>query len=232
MPETEYNEVRRKIHEHVYSAYLNGRSGFSRLDSPDILTDHITSLTDTTLEAYLQAMLDRPDDGFDELLLGVLNDSDTDEVAAYYLEIAKLDPQPQYAGRRQDGARGRGELLYRRARSMLLGFRQYTEGEYAPPVNILNQSDPQAAATRGLIRVTHLLADVSLPSDAGVQSNFTPSFDHYMHLTPYTLVELVLDRPDAAEDIAEFIIERETADVELIKEYLGSPSRSLKDGFI
>jgi hypothetical protein len=228
-------ELRSQIRDHVYAAHEHGLSGFTELGSIAEIMPWRNSLSDATLEAYLETIHARPDDAFDDMLLGVFKDQITDDEACYYLEIAKTDHTQYLSGLSADEKWGCGAGAYRRAASVYRGLESYEGSVYQRPVNILDQSDPVVEATKGLFRVTHRLCT---GEGTGLDSFFRRNADspygqdHVMRLAPRSLPELVVARPEDADRIADIILARDVTDTDTIVAVLDAEVSQLSSGIL
>lgn len=212
----------------VRSAHRNGGSGFMDLRPVTELLLWQEQMSDATQEAYLEAIHARPDDGYEELLLGVLNESIPDAVARYYLEITKLDPEQRVI------AKELGDAAYRRSSSVYRGLTHY-EG-FTPPSDITNGDDPATRVTMGLIRATHRLCNES--EEYGFTSFFNPNpdamygHDHVVQLYPPEFARLVMERPEDSDRIADIVLARGTDDVDTIRAILEADTPQLSNGVL
>lgn len=229
-------DLRVQIQDHVYEAHESGTSGYAKLRSLTETMPWRNMLSDTTLEAYLEAIHSRPDDGFADLLLGVFNDWIRDGEACYYLEIAKLDPMQNLAGCSEADRNGRGDRAFRRAGSIYRGLEYYGGFRYECPFNILDRSDPAVKATLGLIRVTHRLCNEG--DGVGIDSFFEKNpdspygQDHLVRLEPPAFAELVATRPDDADRIADIVLSRDITDAATIISVLDAEVPQLSSGIL
>lgn len=185
----------------------------------------LKELSEATVNAFLETFKERPNEGFDEMLLGVLNMGMDDEMSTCLLEIAKLDPSPERFAEYDRGYRFRevSHQVYR-------GLERYQSiGYYSHPDDMLDSSDPNVLKTRGLARLTlSLFADPGAFGITGTQSYGRTA----MILDNPELARLALDRPEDADRIAEIVLERQSTDAELIRSIMDSPTQSLRDGVL
>lgn len=229
-------DLRKRIESHVYEAHEIDLHGYSRLRSLTEIMPWRNMLSDTTLEAYMDTINSRPEDGYADLLLGIFDGWIRDSEACYYLEIAKLDPTQSLAGCSEDDKWGRGDKAFRRAGSIYRGLEYYGGFQYERPSDILNQSGPMVKATQGLIRVTHRLCNEG--EGIGIDSSFEENSEspygqeHIVRLEPPSLAALVADRPDDADRIADIVLSRDTDDPSIILSVLDAGVPQLSNGVL
>lgn len=229
-------DLRMRIEGHVYQAFESGISGYSGLRSLTEIMPWRNRLSDATLEAYLEAIDSRPEDGFADLLLGVFNEWVRDGEACYRLEITKLDPSHNFAGASESNKWGRGDSAFRRSGSIYRGLEYYGGFPYEQPFDIMNQSDPAVKATHGLIRVTHRLCNEGdgIGLDSFFERNRDSAYgqDHIVRLDPSSLASLVVTRPEDADRIADIILSRGTTNPDTIVAVLDADIPQLSSGLL
>jgi hypothetical protein len=229
-------DLRKQIEEHVYNAHERGLSGYSSLRSLTQIMPWRNTLSDATLEAYLEAIHSRPEDGFADLLLGVFNGYHKDWEASAYLEISKLDPQQNLTGSSDKDKYGRGDKAYRRACSVYRGLGHYDAFSYEVPLDMLDKNDPMVTKTLGIVRLTHRICNES--ESIGMESMFVDNpadalrWDHVVRLEPQSLAALAADRPDDADRIADVVVEREITDTDAIVNILDADVSHLSSGVL
>jgi hypothetical protein len=227
--------LREEIVDLMLDALKESNHGYASLRSTGSLMSWRDELSDATLEAYRNAIRARPKDGFADLLLGIFNTGADDSTASYCLEIAKLDPEQDYANKSEDNQWGKGDKAHLWARSILNGLSWYGGIGFTPPPYIRSRNHPDVPRTLGLVRFIHLLRS---GNDGTGLKSFYPPDDEPMSMVTYvlktedSLARLVLDHPNEADRIADLVLTMETTDADLLRDIISAPVPALCDGVL
>lgn len=182
-----------------------------------------------TMEAYIQIAEEQPMEAYQDLLLGVISNRDSDKVAGYILEIVKRDKQKDYEW--SDAAKG--SYTYMMAAQVYYGLHHphmETNIGYTPPENILDESDPEVVKALALIELTNRLYDKD-DSLAALEHD-TGGRDEVVYIADDELVRLVLERPEDVDAIVKIIDEEELSDGATIRAMMSAPVQRLRDGML
>lgn len=181
------------------------------------------SLSGNTMNAYLRALDEHPDEGYADLLVGILAKKDSDQMAAYSLVITEMDPNSKNIS-----AFSKGYDLYDLASSVFDGLESYKSIGFEPVANIFDESDPETVRTRALlnmtIRLTNAVSEVTTTLKRPTRDEFE------VIIEPIDLVQLVLDRPQDSDKIVEIILYENIKEAGHIRAMLEAPVRALRDG--
>lgn len=211
------------------------------------LFKHMASLSDSTLDSYLNAIKHHPTKYCSDLLLSVLNNGDDDQKAQYVLAVTMLDNQidPEWG----DGIGG--TYAYHSATQVLKGLYMYEWSGFRPPEDITDKSDPAVHQARALITVInrlwengdemHLIDDtmsindgnlVSLVLERPEEAEKIASIAHDIDSMDGRLVRLILENPEDADEISATIRNTGTKDIDRLREMMATSSSSLKSGVL
>lgn len=218
--------VRSTLIEYLRESMVANKHGITVRVPVGEVYSHLNEYSDKTLDAYLRTMRDeRPGDGFDDLLLVVVNERLPDLHAAQLLAIAKLDTSPKI----NDGRQDRGDRFRSVSEQVLRGLhRCYKDIGYTTPADMLDESDPEVIRTRGLVRLTLNLFDHE--SCLGITGDMSGGVA--MKLADPELAKYILDHPEDADRLSEVMLERQSTDLDLVLQIMNSGTQSLRDGIL
>jgi hypothetical protein len=182
-----------------------------------------------TMEAYVQIAEEQPMEAYQDLLLGVISNRDSDKVAGYILEIVKRDRQKDYEW--SDAAKG--SYTYLTAAQVYYGLHHphyETNLGYTPPENIFDESDPEVVKALALIELTNRLYDMD--EEMAALEHVTGGRDEVVYIADDELVRLVLERPEEVDRIVSIIEEEELAEGAVIRAMMDAPVQRLRDGML
>jgi hypothetical protein len=218
--------IRPALVEYLRESMVEYNHGVTNLRPVADIYKSLDDYSDKTLTAYLRTMQDeRPGEGFDDMLLSVVNAMTPDKNASELLVIAKLDTSPHI----NDGSRDRGERFHLVAEQVRLGlYRCYKDIGYKVPNDLMDDSDPEVVRTRGLARLTlNLFSDVSC---LGITGDIHGGVA--MKLEDPELARYILDHPEDADRLAEVMLERQSTDLDLALQIMNTGTQSLRDGIL
>jgi len=194
----------------------------------EILEGGLPSLSAEVVESYREAIVDNDNmEGFEELLISVLQHENSSSEAGYILFVAQQvrDQEVEWV---EDGL---GTYTYYRFSKIANGLKSMSEGfTFDVPSNIYDADEQQLSAIAALVKVTSTVH--SLNGDWGLTFLYD---DETGDETGYTLdnvalIELVAEYPERADQIGELIYDRETTDGDAIRTILESGHTSLSEG--
>lgn len=216
------NPQRSALVDTVREALVRGDHGFVGLYPVARVYDAMHNLSDTTVSAYTQEIEQHPNDGLDELLIGVLNLGCNDHDARFILEIAKFDA----LGSSWSDSKGR--RLFEVSRQVHLGLGCYSEIGYEAPDRITDKERPEIVEALALAQLTIAVYN----DDAVYVTGETVKGRIAMKLKNAELVSLLLERPGDALRIAAAVRERKTTNTGVIREMLDTGSANLQEGVL
>jgi hypothetical protein len=215
-PETSYDIVR----ERCITAIRTGDYEETTIVPEDELLEHLETLKGSTIEAYLAAMDEQPDNYHAHLLLSVLNNKDDATTAKNVLVVARLDkdidPGWSFAGKG-------GTYSYGSAKQVLAGLHMYRWSGFVPPEDLTDQSDPAVIKALGLITAAMQLWD---------NGHIEEPVDGTICIGDGNLVSLILERPDVADEIAETATAIDSMDGNRVREAMDNIASGLRSGVL
>jgi hypothetical protein len=208
---------------HVRKALDEDNHGFYDTPPRNDLYKHAKTLSEDTMSGYLRAIEKHPDEGYADLLVGILAKKDSDQMAAYSLVITEMDPNSKNIS-----AFSKGYDLYDLSSSVFDGLENYKAIGFEPAANIFDESDPEVVRTRALLNMTIRLTNAASEVATTLKR---PSRDEFeVVINPPDLVQLVLDRPQDSDKIVEIILDENIKSADHIRAMLEAPVRALRDG--
>jgi hypothetical protein len=215
-PETTYDIVR----ERCITAIRTGSYEETTLAPEDELLEHLKVLNGSTIDAYLSAMEEQPENYHVDNLISVLNNKDDATTAKNILTVIKMDrnadPEWSFAGKG-------GTYSYMNARQLLAGLHMYRWSGFVPPEDFTDESDPALPKALGLITTALRLWDNGEIEDL---------VEGTICIADGNLVSLVLERPEDAEEIAETAHTLGSTDGKRVREAMDTASSSLRSGVL
>lgn len=208
---------------HVRKALDSDNHGFYETPPRNDMYKQVKSLSEDTISGYLRAIEQHPDEGYEDLLVGILAKGDSDQMAAYSLVITEMDPQSKNIS-----AFSKGYDLYDLSSSVFDGLENYKAIGFEPVANIFDESDPEVVRTRALLHMTIRLTNAASEVATTLKRPGRDEFE--VVINPPDLVQLVLDRPQDSEKIVEIILDEDIKNAGHIRAMLEAPVRSLRDG--
>jgi hypothetical protein len=214
--ETPFDLVKKRCIE----AINNGEYEATTLAPQEELFEHLGVLKGSTIDAYLRAMDEQPDNYHADLLLSVLNNKDDATTAKNVLAVAKLDKQidPGWSFSGKGGT-----YSYGSAKQVIAGLNMYRWSGFVPPEDLTDKSNPAFSKALGLVTAVMLMWDSGEVEDL---------VDETICISDGNLVSLILERPEDAEEIAETVHTLRSTDGKRVREAMETASSSLRSGVL
>lgn len=202
------------------AAISDGEYEQTTLSPEGELLDHLKTLKGSTIDAYLAAIEEEPGNYYADLLLSVLNNKDDATTAKNVLAVVKLDkdidPGWSFAGKG-------GTYSYGSAKQTIAGLNMYRWSGFVPPEDLTNESDPAVPKALGLVTAAMRLWDNGLIEEP---------VEGTICIGDGNLVSLILERPDAAEEIAETAHAIESMDGNRVRGAMDDITSGLRSGVL
>lgn len=182
---------------------------------------NLNDLSDDTIEMFRDAIKEHPSDCYPDLLLSVLQNKDQDARARSILAVAKIMEEKD--GEWDDNFSLGGTYSYITANQALKGLSMYEWSSFTAPNDLTDETDPGHAQAIALVTVATRMWE---------NEDIDDLIDNAVCVHDGNLVDLILERPESAEEIAETVHATKTTDGKRIREMMDNSSKSLRSGVL